>query len=64
MTIYALDFFQDEDTMITQHKLMRLDETVHRVRKSLYARNGQHAKLLADLEQRLTILERNICHGK
>jgi len=32
-----------------------------KVRKALFARNGELAKMVLDLHQRLEIMERNIC---
>ncbi len=60
---YQLEFFRDEDDMITQHKLMRMDESLHRVRKSLYAKHGQLYKSVEDIQRRLEILERFICRS-
>jgi hypothetical protein len=59
--VYQLEFFRDEDNMITQHKLMRMDESLHRVRKALFARHGQLARNVDDIGRRLEIIERFIC---
>jgi len=59
-----LDFFSDEDTMITQHKLMRLDETVSRVRKGLYARSNFQERQLKEMREELEFLKRMICRNE
>lgn len=59
--VYCLDFFQDEDKMITQHKLMRLDETVHRIRRGLWARNNLHERQILELHDELEFLKKMIC---
>ncbi len=62
--VYQLDFFQDEDDMITQHKLMRLDETLHRIRKGLWARSNYQDKQINDLKEDLEFLKRMICRNE
>jgi len=62
--ITQLDFFTDEDTLITQHKLMRLDETVHRIRKGLYARSNVHEREIKELKEEMDFLKRMICNSE
>lgn len=56
-----LCFFSDEDQMITQNKLMRLDETVHRIRRGLWARNNLHERQIGELKEELEFLKGMIC---
>jgi hypothetical protein len=76
MKVVQLDFFPDffpsvgnsNDSlkMIGELKsqVEKLGESNTKVRKSLFARHGELAKLYIDIHNRLEILERNICKGK
>ena len=35
-----------------------------KVRKALFARHGELAKMYLEIHSRLEVIERNICHGK
>lgn len=67
-----LDLFQDEKTILEISRdvdaAMQLAKTTHasadNVRKALFARHGELAKMYLDLHQRLETIERFICHGK
>ena len=39
-------------------------KSADKVRKGLFARHGELAKMYLDLHQRLEVIERNICNGK
>lgn len=62
---YQLDFFEEEKSEIDYLKdeFNELKKSSEKVRKSLFAKNGELAKKYMELHERLQILERNICHG-
>ena len=39
-------------------------DLIHRVRKGQYAKIGEMMKMFLDIQERLEVLERNICRGK
>lgn len=64
--IVQLDFFKSSE----QSEIDSIRERVEaigisssKVRKSLYARNGELNKKMLDLETRMEIIEKNICKG-
>lgn len=71
-----LDLFQDLDVPLRDDaKIMReLNEvrqialdtyrSSDKVRKALFARHGELAKMYLEIHSRLEVIERNICHGK
>ena len=66
-----LDMFTDYDAPATVMQLAEVKEialatkiSADKVRKSLFARNGELAKMYLDLHSRLEIIEKNICQGK
>ena len=60
------DFFMSESETEVE-RLIRMTEEIKastsKVRKKLFANDGDKEKRISDLENRLAILERNICHG-
>lgn len=64
-----LDFFKTEEQCeidALRIELTATKEMLHKVRKGMYAKLGDHAKKLTDLEDlkiRLETIERNICNG-
>lgn len=65
-TLIQLDFFKsfhecEIDTL--RHQVQSLKESNERVRKGLFARNGELTKQLIDISERLQIIEKNICKG-
>lgn len=76
MKVIQLDFLQelfpspvlisDNQRIISELKaeVDKLSESNSRVRKGLFAKHGELAKMYLDIHQRLEILERNICKGK
>jgi len=59
--LYQLDFFEESETSILKARMEKCEESANKVRKSLFAKNGELTKKINELEERLTILERNIC---
>lgn len=59
-----LDFFKEQSEIdILEEQLSKLERSLDKQRKSLYARHGELAKSYVELTLRLEILERNICKG-
>ncbi len=58
-----LDFFQDDEMSLMQHKIDKLEDSNTRMRKALFAKHGELYKNYLDLMQRFEILERAICQG-
>lgn len=59
-----LDFFIE----YTEHELLAMDfeelkKSQDKLRKALFARHGQLAKQYCELQERMDIIERNICKG-
>ncbi len=59
--LYQLDFFEETETSILKARMEKCEESANKVRKSLFAKNGELKKKIDDLEERLSLLERNIC---
>ena len=59
-----LDFFADHTEIeILREEVRQLRLSNEKVRKGLYARHGELAKLYLEINDRLNILEHNICRG-
>jgi len=66
MQCIQLDLFRsDEESEIIamNEKIKAIDASTNRVRKSLFARNGELTKRITELEEKMNIIERNICRG-
>ncbi len=63
---FQLDFFLDEDPNISalRQEVANVRESANKVRKGIFARHNELAKLYLDAHERLEILERNICQRK
>lgn len=74
--MYQLSFFDTlEEQLVADNRFLRQDlrsvsakaEKTHamsdKVRKKLFAENGDLKKRIFELESRLNIIERNICQG-
>lgn len=63
-TLIQLDFFKTEDEVrleSVEERMKKCEDSCGKVRRSLFAKNGELTKIVLDLEERLTIIERNIC---
>lgn len=63
-----LDFFGNEAELLIKNKVINLEsdvskigESSDRVRKGIFARHGLLSKKMNELEERLAVIERNIC---
>lgn len=60
-----LDFFKSNEECELDSlriQVLEIKKSSDKVRKSLFARNGELLKRISDQEERLAILERNICN--
>lgn len=65
--IYQLDFWKTEEESeieALRKEIKSIGDSSTRVRKGTYARIGELNKIILDLQDRLTIIECNICKGK
>jgi hypothetical protein len=65
--IYQLDFFKSEEESeieALRKEIGAVKNSSDKVRRGLFARNGELTKIVNDLQQRLAIIERNICQKK
>lgn len=60
-----LDFFQAELSDVESLRLdfMSVKESGDKVRKGIFARHGELARMYMELHERMQVLERNICLG-
>lgn len=66
MQCIQLEFFETEEECEIKAmnlKIQAIDNSTNKVRKSLFAKNGELTKKILELEDRLLIIERNICKG-
>lgn len=64
MIEYQLDFFKTQEECEKEAMFEYIESikiSTDKVRKSLFAKNGELSKKIIDLELRLEIIERNIC---
>jgi hypothetical protein len=63
MSIIQLDFFENNDCEIVKLKqeFAAIKESTNKVRRGLFARHGELSKLYLELNDRLSVLERNLC---
>lgn len=56
----------EDNTELAQLKreIEHVDLSCHKIRKALFARHAELAKLYLEIHQRLEIIEANICKGK
>jgi hypothetical protein len=58
------DFFKTEEESeieCMKRSIEKIDESCHKVRKGIYAKHGEILKIVNDLQERLEIIEKNIC---
>lgn len=57
-----LDFFQSYDDLdFIRNELKCIKESSDKVRKGMFARHNELAKMMMSISERLEIIERNIC---
>ncbi len=66
MSALQLEFWKSEsdcELEALRKEVSNLNKSLDKQRKSLFARHGEHEKIIQDLSDRLFLLERNICLG-
>lgn len=61
--LIQLDLFEDNEMVLLRNEIQRVRESTDKVRKGLFARHGELAKLYVELDHRLGIIEKCICKG-
>ena len=64
--IYQLDFFltpEESQIEALNKRVDHIGDSTNKVRKSLFAKNGELVKRMTDIESRMQILEKYICQG-
>ncbi len=63
---YQLNFFEEEKTDLEylRDDVKEVKESNDKVRKSMFARHAELAKKYLELNDRLQIIEKNICNGE
>lgn len=65
MSVIQLDFFEKKSEMdLLREEMEAVKVSNDKVRKSLFARHGELAKMYLEIHERLEILERHICKGE
>lgn len=65
MKLIQLDFFEEKTEMdLLRDEVKLLSESNTKVRKSLFARHGELAKMYLDLYSRINVIEKGICNEK
>ena len=62
-----LDFWltkEESELEMLGKKVYEMNLSMHRVRRCIFAENGELKKRVSEMEERLAIIERNICYGK
>jgi hypothetical protein len=63
--LIQLELFENKTEIeVLEEKLFELEKSVDKTRKALFARHGDLAKRYLEINERLQILEMNICKGK
>ena len=57
-----LDFFLDDEALM-RLEMEKIRESTEKVRRGMFARHNELAKYYMELDQRLGIIEKNICKG-
>ncbi len=64
MSVVQLDFFEKKSEIeLLEEELRAVKLSNDKVRKAMFARHGELAKMYLDLLGRLEIIEKNICKG-
>jgi hypothetical protein len=59
-----LTFFPEDEVHELRKELVKVKTSNEKVRRAMFARHGELAKMYTDLLDRLEIIERNICKPK
>jgi hypothetical protein len=67
MEIVQLDFFktaEESEIEALRKQIAAVKASSDKVRRGMFARHGDLTKIVLDLQERLAVIERNICRGK
>ena len=56
-----LDFFEDDEVLRLRMEIEKVKVSNDKVRKSLFGKNGDLVKKYIELDERMKVIERNIC---
>ena len=56
-----LNFFEDTEMSELRHRMKSCEESCNRVRKKLFAEQGELKRIVLDMKDRLEVIERGIC---
>lgn len=62
--MFQLDLFEPDEVSMLRTEVVKLRSSNEKVRKSLFAKNSDLMKMYLEMDERLKILERNICQKK
>jgi hypothetical protein len=62
--LVQLDFFETDETSVIKQEIINAHASIGRIRRALFARNGELSKQVLDLTQRLEIIEQGLCNAK
>ncbi len=63
---YQLDFFKEEkdcEIEALRKEVESIRKSSDKVRRGLFSRHGEITKLVIDIDQRLSLIEKNLCKG-
>lgn len=63
MPLIQLDFLEDTELSILKARMLKVEDSSTRCRKKQFAEIGEIKKLVNDINDRLLIIEKNICKG-
>jgi hypothetical protein len=61
--LVQLDLFEDDEVVLLRQEMQKIKESSEKVRRGMFARHNELAKLWIELDHRLSIIERFICKG-
>lgn len=61
--LIQLDFFEQDESKLLQSEIAKVREMTDKVRKGLFARHNELAKMFVELDSRLNVIEMFICRG-
>lgn len=56
-----LDFFEKDEVSILKEELKKVHERSEKVRRGMFARHNELAKMYIELNERMHVIEKNIC---
>lgn len=63
--LIQLELFESKtENEILREEVESIRETTSRVRKKMFADHAHLARMVLDIQNRLEIIEKNICHGE